>query len=134
MDNNLRYQTACIAERVIVDRLLALGYTVTKNGHNSRSDLLVNGCLTVEVKGALRTRQTHSNGRYQFNLHNHADLYILVCLTNPIVSFVIPGCELATLSHVSIYSKDPHRYTGKWAVYREAWILLHRIIQLCQTR
>ena len=126
MDNQIRYQVARIAEQIVFERLQKFGYTVTKNGHNSRSDLTVNGCLTVEVKGALRTRQTHSHGRYQFNLHNHADVYILVCLTHPSVSFVIPGHELAGLKHVSIYSADPLKYRGKWAVYRSAWELIDK--------
>ena len=121
---NLRQHIQHLAEDHAIWMLENIGYHVYLNGHNERFDLIVNGTLRVEVKGALWTSSSTRQGRYQFNTRQHPDVYILHCLPVPGADFIIPGREIGSRTNIAIWSHDPTQYKGQWAKYLNRWDLI----------
>jgi len=121
------------AERELAARLLVAGYTVARTAHNTRFDLVVDGCLRVEVKASTWRSAAGGGGRYQCCFHNRADV---VCwlLANAGTWFVIPVADLAGRRNLAIWSRDPRRYTGQWSPYRGAWHILDAAVAAATAR
>ena len=118
---NLRQHVQYQAEEFASWMLDYLGYDVRENGHNDHCDLVINGKLRVEVKGALWSSSSTREGRYQFNTRQHPDVYILRCLTIPGAAFIIPGREIGSRTNIAIWSRNPYKYNGQWAKYMNTW-------------
>ena len=116
------------AEWAVARRLAMLGFGWSPTGHNARFDLLVEGCLRVEVKGSMWT----SPGRYQACLHNVADVVIWGCRNGRWHWFVIPTSALGERRNVAVWSEDPARYGGRWAEYLEGWGILRPAVELAR--
>lgn len=109
-------------EQQVKARLEALGYRVSKTGHNERWDLWCEG-VRLEVKAS------HWPGRYQANLRgNDADLLVLACVNDGVSFFVIPWGEVAGQRGLTIRAEEPARTMGRWARYYEAWELVGELV------
>jgi len=131
MENALRRHVQHLAEDKTVVLLSDLGYDVHANGHNDHADLIVNGTLRVEVKGALWTKHRHSRGRYQFNTRQEPDLFILWCLCEYDTVFVIPRSAIGERANIAIWSRFPSNYSGQWMPYRQATHLIQQELERC---
>lgn len=121
MENDLRLHLGIIAEWKAKLALATMDLKVEPTPHKAPQDLLVNDILTVEVKAANRTRTKHSSGRFQFNIRQAADIFILYCFGPHPATFIIPGRLVKGLRQIAIYSKNPNAYAGKWSRFRDAW-------------
>lgn len=127
-----------MGEEAVARTLREMGYHVL-HGEPGAEDLVINGKLTIEVKTANLTIGSNGNlGRWQFCLFAHPDrqqpfnedLLILRCECSPPVHFVIPGTQvLFRLSKIDITSKNPHKYQGKWARFREGWEAIEELLE-----
>lgn len=89
------------------------------------TDLTTGEIIKLEVKTATRT----ARGDYQAILHksdkyggtdcHHADIVILVCVTNSgsMTFFVVPADEIKTKSLT--ITGNPHEYRGKYSQFRQ---------------
>ena len=96
---------------------------------NARFDLLVEGCLRVEVKAS----RWVAPGRYQACLHNVADVVVWGCRNGRWHWFVIPVEQLGDRRNVAIWSEDPERYDGLWSPFREAWPRLAELVTVTRS-
>lgn len=94
-------------------------------------DLLVEECLTIEVKTAHKSGRTDKpTKRWQFCLYSHParqkpvneDLLVLRCEFDPPCHFVIPTFLIPPgLTKIDITNPNPWEYRGKWSLFRERW-------------
>jgi len=98
-----------------------IGYTVHTPGDLGHFDLIVNGTLRIEARGALWSSSSTRAGRYQFSTRQHPDVYVLRCLTIPGADFIIPAREIGSRKNIAIWSRDPTKYAGQWSKYLNAW-------------
>jgi hypothetical protein len=132
MEYDLRQTVKLVSENRAIVALNALDLDVHLNGQNGHVDLIVNGRLRVEVKGAFFTSHKTRTGRYQFNTRNYPDVYVLHCLGDVPTSFVIPQRAIGDRRNVAIWSRDPRDYKGRWAKYRNAWHVVLEELERCQ--
>lgn len=122
-------------ERIAKLLLEQRGHKVRYYGGTNGFDLLVNNQVTVDVKSALMGGRGGRKGYcWQFSLQRYNERYVetivlLLCfnssITNdPIAVFVIPGEETVGIRKISITSRDPRTYKGKWARHRDNWSAL----------
>lgn len=131
-EHDLRRHVQHIAEDTAYRTLRHLGHNVHHNGYHDHADLVVNGLLRVEVKGALWTRHKTRKGRYQFNTRQHPDVYILYCLGETGGIFVIPGDAIGDRTNIAIWTKQVRKYAGQWSQYHEAWHIIDKELERCQ--
>lgn len=112
---------ASLAESYVTSKAQDIGVTLTPQPHNARFDFMTGTGKRVEIKASNWVTATNRKGRYQFYIHQPADLYILACCSHHVACFVIPKAELANRTHVAIWSEDPVNYRGQWAPYLENW-------------
>lgn len=118
-----RHELAREAEGLAAARLRSLGYAVELTGHQARYDLLVNGCLRVEVKASnWRQQAGRRGGRYQANIHNSADLVLFLARGGRDTWFVMPLSVAGRSITIRDYRAD--RTAGKYAPYLAAWGLV----------
>lgn len=127
-------------EAIAKEVMEELGYKVEWYGGNKGFDHLINDKVTVDVKTARRSRQKHGGYEWQFSLQSNGSRYqehvvLCICLESartrsPLAIFVIPGVETAGLRKISITSKDPNSYAGKWAKYRSGWHVLNELLEV----
>lgn len=125
-------ETGYAGEQAVKELLEKRGWDV-ENGEPGGPDLVIEGSVTVEVKTANLTKRTSQGGMsWQFSLASHLDhqkpfdedLLILRCLSDPPQHFIIPGCLIHyKLTKIDITFKNPQKYVGRWAEFREAWEL-----------
>lgn len=120
-----------VTEISVITLLEDAGYDVECMGDRYPCDLIINGTLRVEIKGALWTKHKHSKGRYQFNTRQDADLYILGCMTHAPRYFVVPGHVIAGKTNVAIWSEYPSKYVGRWTQYCDAWHIIDEELAKC---
>jgi hypothetical protein len=131
-----------MAEMYVVRELRRRGFDVEWVADRSDYDVVINGKVRGEIKGATRSNGS-GNGRqdrWQFSLRRHGlpldeELLFLLCyedaLSDPITLFIIPGDALhQSLSKIDITSHDPVAYRGKWTRYREDWSQVARMVRL----
>jgi len=126
------FETGENGEQAVKELLQKRGWDVI-SGDPGGPDLIVEGNVTVEVKTANLSGRTDQSGfRWQFSLISHLDhqkpfdedLLILRCLSDPPQHFIIPGCLVHyKLTKIDITYKNPQKYHGRWAEFREAWEL-----------
>jgi hypothetical protein len=129
-----------MGEKWCAEELARRGFSVVPRGGPKHYDFLVNGKARVEVKASHYSVRHLSNrtAAYQFSLRRYGlmvdeDLLILLCYNgssdDPLGAFVIPGSEVRpTLKKISITSKDPAVYTGKWAKWWNAWDVVKDVV------
>ena len=116
------------------------GYVAERYGGTNGFDIIVNNKVTVDVKAALLSGPGGRRGYgWQFNLHRNKRRYvemIVLCLCfnsprdeGPITFFVIPGEDARDLQKISISSRDPRTYSGKWMQHRESWQALDMVLR-----
>jgi len=123
-------------EELVADRLRELGYDVWPGEVNDH-DLIINGCLTCEVKIANLSGHMGRRTKYwQFCLYPHPgrnrpfseNVLILRCESDSPCHFVIPDLVIRPgLTKIDITSTDPWEYSGKWAQFREAWSVIDEL-------
>ena len=111
-------------EDAVISILLDKGYKITKSPYPRDFDIVINGTLRVEIKGALWTKHHHSKGRYQFCIHQAADVFILGCMTHEPHFFVVPTKVIGKRKNVAIWSEFPSKYVGRWSQYCDAWHII----------
>ena len=122
-----RSALARLVESKVRDKLIDMGYTPTRTGHNDPFDLMVRGCR-IEVKAA-----TFSSQGYRFNLRgNDADLLIIGCLNSELHFFVIPFDCVRGLTYLKIPSHDPCSYMGRWTTFYEAWSVVDELVAMAR--
>lgn len=117
------------------------GYNVTRYGGVMGFDLLVNNCLTIDAKTATRAYDKSRSGYgWQFNLQRHHSehvehLTICLCVTRwtrkiitPGTVFLIPGKLTQGQQKITITSKDPQHYMGKYVAYRDSWGIVDELM------
>ena len=114
-------------ERYVANRLRSLGYTVEKQEHNSRCDLIVNGCLRIEVKGSL-PNANNGRTRYECLYHNDADCIVWVCRNDTRHTFVIPCYSWNTTKNLAVWQFHPDMYQGKWSVFYDSWNIISDLL------
>lgn len=131
------YETGDAGEAAVADLIKERGFSAIP-GPPGEHDLLVQDIITVEVKTTNRTKR--ADGKYsvwQFCLYSHddrqqpfkEDVLILRCRSTPPCHFIIPGILVNyKLTKIDITSKDPWRYVGRWASFREAWELIDLVV------
>jgi hypothetical protein len=124
-DSEHNRSLAHLVERDVAAHIWQMGYSARWMPHNSRFDLLVDGCLRIEVKAATWTPP----GRYQAQLHNLADVIVFCCANGRYHYFVIPVNEVGARSHLAVWSYAPEDYAGQWRPYLENWALLGQHIE-----
>lgn len=113
-------------------RLEEMGYAVEPSKGNAHWDLLVEGCLRLEVKASEWKLQEHPEpgrrrprGRYQANIRKkqagQVDLVVFMAVNGADHHFVIPRPELRGRRNLTIRCYDPAHYTGNLAGFYEAW-------------
>lgn len=142
-DSQHAYDVGYAGEEAVAEILKGKGYQVEAGG-NGDCDLTLEGICTVEVKTANASGRTDRKAkRWQFCLFAHPerdkpfaeDLLILRCETTPPTHFVIPGViVLRGTIKIDITTKDPAKYRGKWAFYRERWDLIDTVLKWCKDR
>jgi hypothetical protein len=111
-------------ERIVRERIEALGIRCAKTGHTRNFDLLAQG-VRVEVKAS-----RWDGVRYEANLRsNDADVLVFGCLDGELHFFVIPFDQVAGRTVIKITSHDPRDYLGRFMRYYEAWDLLNDLIR-----
>ncbi len=131
-----------MGEKFVADGLRDRGCHVLEVGTRSRTDLIVNGNVTVEVKAATLTkRRVQRGGEYNHwhfsfrrnGLPNDSDFAVLVCFGDDmeaVGSFVIPGYAVGMNRRtVKITREDPEDYSGKWAEFYERWDALLQLVE-----
>ena len=128
-------------EEEVAGLLTAMGFEIEHVGGQS-FDLLLAGRVTVEVKTALPTGRSDSNGiRWQFLLHKRSrgrpleeHVLILRCQNgigedDQVWHFVIPG-HLPGLGHLAKLdiTSRPDLYKGKYSLFLNAWGYIPAII------
>lgn len=98
------------------------------------SDLEIGGGVLVECKGSVPHKINQWRNGYSFVIHRfgksaaleeHA--VILLCVTpTGEECFVIPA-DLVDTNYISISATDLNKYTGRWAIYRNAFSLLDEL-------
>lgn len=135
---------ASVAQRV-AGQLEALGYHVEPSKPNASWDLLVEGCLRVEVKASEwhkqkpdRANRNENRGRYQANIRgrqtSQADLFVFVAVSGADHYFIIPRADLAGRHSLTIRTYNPEYYTGCLAEFREAWQLVGPALEAAKER
>lgn len=134
---------AATCERVAT-RLRALGYRVKPSAPNASWDLLVEGCLRVEVKASEWREQKPDRGRrlprhrYQANVRakqaSRVDLVIFVAVSGTDHHFIIPRAALAGRQSLTIRQRDPAAYAGNLAEFYEAWQLIDPALEVAKER
>lgn len=127
-----------MGEAWVARELRRRGYAVELIGESSDYAILLEGVARVEVKSALLSNGRGRRVRWQFSLRRRGndvdeDLLFLLCYkdldSDPVAVFVIPGRALsAKLSKIDVTSRDPRRYRGKWARFRDAWLEVQRVV------
>ena len=115
--------------------LRGMGYGVELTSYHHSFDLLLNGCLRVEVKGSrlayLAERRSY---RYQANIRNRgAEVVLLVCEDVFCLRhvFVMPAA-IVRPGNLTIWNRDPQAYRGQWAPYLGAWGWLEESLRQAQ--
>ena len=112
--------------------LRQMGYEVEVTAHRHPFDLLVNGSIRVEVKGArLNYLAARRSYRYQAEIRNDsAEVVLLVCEDEFGLRhvFVLPA-GVVRAGNVTIWNRDPVAYRGQWAPYLGAWGWLEALRQ-----
>ena len=136
--SNHAYELGDHGEQKVAEILRAGGYHVEMGGKGD-CDLTINYICTVEVKTAMITSRANRRARrWQFSLFGHRerqkpfeeDLLVLRCEATPPCHFIIPGCIVPRfLTKIDITTQDPHKYRGKWALYRERWDLIDAVLR-----
>ncbi len=122
------------AEDEVISLLQNAGYDVGVEGSIAPLHLTINENLIIAVKGATWTKHAHSKGRYQFNIHGGADVYVLCCIGVGTRFFVIPGRIIENRENVAIWSRFPNRYVGRWTEYCDAWNVIDEELERCKSR
>lgn len=124
-------------EAWVAGRLEALGYGVRFTSHKAAFDLLVEGCLRVEVK-ASRWLPQGNRWRYQFNLRasqRKAEVVIAVAVNSRgRYPFVVPAAAVGDRRSMTIRTFDPVYYTGIWAEWLGAWSALGPALDVARVR
>ena len=131
---NLHQHIQNLAEDHAYWMLENLGYDVQPAPPGYRSNLIVNGTLHIQVKGATYTAHRCSPGRWQFNTRNHPDVYILRCLGIWGEDFVIPGHAIGKRTNIAIWSRDPTKSHGQWAKYCNRWDVIETELERKKNR
>ena len=105
----------------VYNKLVSLGYAAERQGANHPYDILLNGKLKIEVKGARYHRTRNGKGRYQATYHNDADVLIIVLATGKGARYLVIPCASMPEQNLAIWRKDAEKYTGLWAFYLERW-------------
>lgn len=122
-------------EQLVLDRLARLGYRARPTAYHCPHDLrIVAGSrgIELEVKTALPYYSPSMRcWRYQGRIHNRADIFVLICLfeIDQPYYFVIPHAALDRRRNVTVTSRDPRDYAGRWAPYLEAWPYLDEALK-----
>ena len=100
-------------QSVTLDKVIATlqdaGHHITVNEFRGHHDITIDYQITANVKGALWTKHAHSKGRYQFCIHQTADLYILGCMTHAPRFFIVPARVIGKRTSVAIWSEYPSK-------------------------
>lgn len=124
-------------ELLVRSELRRQGYRVKWTGFNEPFDLLVDGRLRVEVKGArVAYKADRRNYRYQARVRNtDADVLVMVCVDEDGCNhfFVIPAEQIQT-GNLSIANRDPASYGGRWSDFYGAWDRVKEALASAVTR
>lgn len=139
-----RMVLAAGAVQRVATRLEALGYTVEPTAGNASWDLLIDGCLRVEVKASEWREQMPGKDRrlprhrYQANIRarqaKSVDLIIFVAVNGSDHHFIIPREQLNGRHSLTIRTHNPVNYTGCLAEFREAWQLVGPALKAAKER
>lgn len=152
-DGRNRLPFSQIVENYLVALLQARSYQVNPTTHSAPFDLWVSNCsraIKIEIKAARPYYRPHKRSwTYQANIRNYqADLLVFICVVPPsrtvpparagmeagtglhrrLHHFIIPVADLGHRQNISIWSRDPKTYTGRWAPYLEAWCHLDHVL------
>lgn len=131
-----RTEHARMVQSVTLDTVIALlqdaGHHVTVNEWRGHHDITIDYQITANVKGALWTKADHGKGRYQFCIHQTADLYILGCMAHAPRFFVVPARVIGDRKTVAIWSEFPSKYVGRWTEYCDAWHIIEQELNRCK--
>lgn len=114
-------------EEHAMTQIEGIGFCVVRMPQNFPYDLLVNGCVKVDIK-ASRLYKGELGNFYSFNLEKPyatCDLYVLYTLDEqniPKEAYVIPSKFVFANTQISIGEKN-----SKYHIYREKWMYLKRI-------
>ena len=114
-------QTGKTIERVVSDMLVERGFSVDRMPQNFPYDILVNGCVKVDVKASHLYHGSHGNF-YTFNLEKPfatCDVYILCELDdedNVSKVMVVPSKFVIDNKQISVgeTTSKYHSFTGRW--------------------
>lgn len=116
-------------------------YDVQRYGGAEGFDGLIGGKATYDVKASTCQSNAFPRGGYawQFNLSRYnrecvEHLIIGLCYADPtdddpIAVFIIPGGFARGQRKISIPSKDPRTYSGKYARYLDGWSLIDEMLE-----
>ena len=108
-------------EKIIMERLITMGYEVRRMPQNFPYDLLVNDSVKVDVK-ASRLYKGSGGNFYSFNLEKPfctCDIYVLRLIgddNSEVDTLVVPSKQVATNTHISVGQKTSkyYRYSQRW--------------------
>lgn len=113
-------------EKIMMERLIAMGYEVRRMPQNFPYDLLVNDSVKIDVK-ASRLYKGPGGNFYSFNLEKPfctCDIYILRLIGNDgneSDTLVIPSAHVATNTQISVgeMASKYKKYSKKWEYIAE---------------
>ena len=108
-------------EKIIMERLVSMGYEVRRMPQNFPYDLLVNDSVKVDVKASRLYRGTGGNF-YSFNLEKPfctCDIYVLRMIGGDgieVDTLVVPSKVVATNTQISVgeITSKYKRFSQKW--------------------
>ena len=108
-------------EKIIMERLISMGYAVRQMPQNFPYDLLVNDSVKIDVK-ASRLYKGSGRNFYSFNLEKPfctCDLYVLRLIgdnQDELDTLVVPSAHVATNTQISVGEK-----VSKYRKYSKRW-------------
>lgn len=119
--------TGKVVEALIGEKLKNLGHEVQRMSQNHPYDLLLDGCVKIDVKASHLYNGTNGDF-FTFNLEKKSatcDFYVLVELADDdriLRSHIVPSCKVMPNKQISLgvmHSKY-HVYTERWDLIRQA--------------
>lgn len=125
-----QHQLARQVERLVARLAADWGYRSWFTPHKSPFDIWIEN-VRVEVKAS----NWQQAGRYQARIRNHqADLIIFDAINGSDHFFIIPMAMVIPRQTVEVTRYDVSEYSGRWAVFLEAWNVLHQAIENAPSR